>query len=308
MCLTVISGAQQGSRGVGAAAGVGFLYGARGARAEHLPKRRPAAAQPLLNKPSCARAHARTRPRQARRPRHRPPTAARGLHRNGATSTRLTLGPWGAQAGAGCRWPGFAGAVGDCAGGRKAAARRLTRPRRPPGSATSQSHRYKEAFYVVFGPQAVAQHDLGSAPRSSRPPSSSRAVPAVVRTRKTAASRIGAHQDHGGAGIRCGERRQTHRCLPLALQCTPTAAASLPITQLCFAPTALPGGHTAEMLMMVEQLDKAHYAPRVYVTAATDRMSGQKALAKEQAWGSSGSGSRSGKVRTASKTRHVQRV
>ncbi|KAI8466082.1 MAG: oligosaccharide biosynthesis protein Alg14-like protein [Monoraphidium minutum] len=45
------------------------------------------------------------------------------------------------------------------------------------------------------------------------------------------------------------------------------------------------GGHTAEMLMLVERLDKAHYAPRVYVAAASDRMSGHKALTKEQAWG-----------------------
>jgi hypothetical protein len=43
------------------------------------------------------------------------------------------------------------------------------------------------------------------------------------------------------------------------------------------------------MLMMVEQLDKAHYSPRCYVVAATDRMSGTKALTKEQAWASSSS-------------------
>jgi hypothetical protein len=42
------------------------------------------------------------------------------------------------------------------------------------------------------------------------------------------------------------------------------------------------------MLMMVEQLDKTHYSPRVYVTAATDRMSGTKALTKEQAWSAGG--------------------
>ena len=49
--------------------------------------------------------------------------------------------------------------------------------------------------------------------------------------------------------------------------------------------------------MLMEQLDKGHYAPRCYVVAATDRMSGTKALAKEQAWasgGSSGGKARSG--------------
>lgn len=44
------------------------------------------------------------------------------------------------------------------------------------------------------------------------------------------------------------------------------------------------------MLMLVEQLDKAHYSPRCYVVAATDRMSGTKALTKEQAWASGGGG------------------
>jgi beta-1,4-N-acetylglucosaminyltransferase len=39
------------------------------------------------------------------------------------------------------------------------------------------------------------------------------------------------------------------------------------------------------MLMLLEQLDKAHYSPRCYVVAATDRMSAAKALTKEQAWG-----------------------
>lgn len=39
------------------------------------------------------------------------------------------------------------------------------------------------------------------------------------------------------------------------------------------------------MLMMVAMLDKEHYAPRCYVVAATDRMSGTKALTKEQSWG-----------------------
>jgi hypothetical protein len=47
----------------------------------------------------------------------------------------------------------------------------------------------------------------------------------------------------------------------------------------------LAGGHTAEMLMLVEKLDKVHYAPRVYVVAASDRMSGTRALTKEQGWG-----------------------
>jgi len=51
------------------------------------------------------------------------------------------------------------------------------------------------------------------------------------------------------------------------------------------SPSPRTGGHTAEMLMMVEKLDKQHYSPRVYVAAATDRMSGTKALTKEQTWG-----------------------
>lgn len=49
------------------------------------------------------------------------------------------------------------------------------------------------------------------------------------------------------------------------------------------------GGHTAEMLMMLEALDKAKYSPRVYVVAATDSMSQKKAESKEQTWAGSSS-------------------
>lgn len=41
------------------------------------------------------------------------------------------------------------------------------------------------------------------------------------------------------------------------------------------------GGHTAEMLMLLDKLDPAAYSPRTYVVAETDRMSGQKALQRE---------------------------
>ncbi|GLC45279.1 hypothetical protein PLESTB_000717300 [Pleodorina starrii] len=44
------------------------------------------------------------------------------------------------------------------------------------------------------------------------------------------------------------------------------------------------GGHTAEMLMLMDSLDKARYSPRSYVVAATDPMSGPKALARERLW------------------------
>lgn len=44
-----------------------------------------------------------------------------------------------------------------------------------------------------------------------------------------------------------------------------------------------PGGHTAEMLKLVESLDKTQYSPRMYVVANTDPMSGQKADAMERA-------------------------
>uniref|UniRef100_A0A7R9VZC0 UDP-N-acetylglucosamine transferase subunit ALG14 n=1 Tax=Chlamydomonas euryale TaxID=1486919 RepID=A0A7R9VZC0_9CHLO len=37
------------------------------------------------------------------------------------------------------------------------------------------------------------------------------------------------------------------------------------------------GGHTAEMLKLMQAMDKARYSPRVYVVAATDKMSGRKA-------------------------------
>jgi beta-1,4-N-acetylglucosaminyltransferase len=38
------------------------------------------------------------------------------------------------------------------------------------------------------------------------------------------------------------------------------------------------------MLMLMDKLDKAFYAPRIYVVAETDRMSAHKALAREQLW------------------------
>ena len=44
------------------------------------------------------------------------------------------------------------------------------------------------------------------------------------------------------------------------------------------------GGHTAEMLKLMDSMDKAKYVPRCYVVAATDSMSGKKAIAKEQSW------------------------
>ena len=44
------------------------------------------------------------------------------------------------------------------------------------------------------------------------------------------------------------------------------------------------GGHTAEMLMLMDALDKHAFAPRSYVVAATDRMSATKALAREALW------------------------
>ena len=47
------------------------------------------------------------------------------------------------------------------------------------------------------------------------------------------------------------------------------------------------GGHTAEMLMLVEGMDKAFYSPRVYVVAETDAMSAKRALTREQTWAQS---------------------
>ncbi|KAL6754682.1 oligosaccharide biosynthesis protein Alg14 like-domain-containing protein [Haematococcus lacustris] len=44
------------------------------------------------------------------------------------------------------------------------------------------------------------------------------------------------------------------------------------------------GGHTAEMLRLVAALDKSTYAPRVYVTATNDTMSGNKAMEAEKAY------------------------
>eukprot|EP00879_Flechtneria_rotunda_P025794 GHRR01027441.1.p2 GENE.GHRR01027441.1~~GHRR01027441.1.p2 ORF type:complete len:104 (+),score=23.07 GHRR01027441.1:593-904(+) len=46
------------------------------------------------------------------------------------------------------------------------------------------------------------------------------------------------------------------------------------------------GGHTAEMLMLVESMDKQFYNPRVYVVAETDKMSAKRALTQEQSWSS----------------------
>lgn len=47
------------------------------------------------------------------------------------------------------------------------------------------------------------------------------------------------------------------------------------------------GGHTAEMLMLVEGMDKAFYSPRVYVAAETDKMSAKRAVSREQSWAGS---------------------
>mmetsp|Transcript_7331 Transcript_7331/g.14454 ORF Transcript_7331/g.14454 Transcript_7331/m.14454 type:complete len:217 (+) Transcript_7331:71-721(+) len=44
------------------------------------------------------------------------------------------------------------------------------------------------------------------------------------------------------------------------------------------------GGHTAEILRLLDHFDKKHYFPRVYVKAETDVMSGEKALKKEEEW------------------------
>lgn len=38
------------------------------------------------------------------------------------------------------------------------------------------------------------------------------------------------------------------------------------------------------MLMLMDTLDKERYASRTYVVAATDPMSGPKALARERLW------------------------
>uniref|UniRef100_A0A383VRD0 UDP-N-acetylglucosamine transferase subunit ALG14 n=1 Tax=Tetradesmus obliquus TaxID=3088 RepID=A0A383VRD0_TETOB len=47
------------------------------------------------------------------------------------------------------------------------------------------------------------------------------------------------------------------------------------------------GGHTAEMLMLLESMDRAFYCPRVYVAANTDHMSAARALSREQEWAGS---------------------
>jgi hypothetical protein len=80
------------------------------------------------------------------------------------------------------------------------------------------------------------------------------------------------------------ERRPAHTCCCARRACFVVLVP--PLTKsLCFlSPTKNIGGHTAEMLALVRRLDRAHYAPRAYVAAATDRMSGQKALALEAEW------------------------
>ena len=47
------------------------------------------------------------------------------------------------------------------------------------------------------------------------------------------------------------------------------------------------GGHTAEMLALVAQMDKQRYSPRCYVVSRTDAMGAQKALTAEQGFDSS---------------------
>lgn len=47
------------------------------------------------------------------------------------------------------------------------------------------------------------------------------------------------------------------------------------------------GGHTAEMLKLMDAVDKHLYCPRTYVVAETDKMSGLKALARERSWAES---------------------
>ena len=49
------------------------------------------------------------------------------------------------------------------------------------------------------------------------------------------------------------------------------------------------GGHTAEMLALVAQMDKQRYSPRCYVVSRTDAMGAQKALTAEQGFASSSS-------------------
>ncbi|KXZ54449.1 hypothetical protein GPECTOR_4g1000 [Gonium pectorale] len=44
------------------------------------------------------------------------------------------------------------------------------------------------------------------------------------------------------------------------------------------------GGHTAEMLTLMDSMDKSLYSPRTYVVAATDPMSAPKALVRERLW------------------------
>lgn len=46
----------------------------------------------------------------------------------------------------------------------------------------------------------------------------------------------------------------------------------------------LAGGHTAEMLKLVNSLDKKVYSPRVYVSAETDKLSGKKAFEAEKGY------------------------
>jgi hypothetical protein len=41
------------------------------------------------------------------------------------------------------------------------------------------------------------------------------------------------------------------------------------------------GGHTAELLALLEHMDMERYSPRTYIVASTDRMGAQKATAFE---------------------------
>jgi hypothetical protein len=45
------------------------------------------------------------------------------------------------------------------------------------------------------------------------------------------------------------------------------------------------GGHTAEMLKLLDHFNRKQYVPRCYVVAETDAMSGTKASRKEQEHG-----------------------
>lgn len=59
-----------------------------------------------------------------------------------------------------------------------------------------------------------------------------------------------------------------------------------PLLPACLPATAhnhhCAGGHTAEMLFLLEKLDFQLYTPRCYVVAATDNLGAQRALTAEQ--------------------------